>query len=95
MKYRIKITEKRNGEKWYVPQAASYGLQELSRITILGLDWKNIVKNTSNNTYELESTVTESWKTEEEALAVIVGFQDQLIVEGGEEPCKVSYKMIE
>lgn len=95
MKYRIEITEKRNGEKRYVPQV---GFEKLCgfRSLYISTRWENIIRGLpSNPTYETSMRMTESWETEKDALRVIEGHKERIRFQNEQQPINVTYKMID
>lgn len=98
MRYRLKITEKRDGKKLYVPQVE---IEETRGTLITKRDvkvWKNIIRGYPGYplipTYEESTTMSESWGTEEEALTVIEGHKEKIRIKNGEVPINVTYKEI-
>ena len=86
--YRIKIEERNNGEKRYIPQ--------VSRLVISGgwikrqrIDWDNIL------TYHTTSSVIKhSYSTEQDALENVESYKKQIEKKNGEEVKSVTYKNI-
>ena len=70
--YRIKIEERNNGEKLYIPQVGTPKLRT-GRVVWLGTNWENII--THHNRYIALNGMTESYNTEQEALNVIESFK--------------------
>ena len=96
MKYRIEITELKNGRKRYTPQVeiteTRGGIFTKRNETV----WVNILRGyPSIPTYDITRTGGESWGTEEEALEVIEGHKERIRVENGIQPSNVTYKMID
>ena len=96
MKYRIEITELKDGRKRYTPQVeiteTRGGILTKREETV----WVNILKGyPSRPTYEITKTGSESWGTEEEALEIIEGHKERIRVENGAQPSNVTYKMID
>lgn len=90
--YRIKIEERHNGEKRYIPQVGKTKLRT-GRIIWLNTNWENII--TQYNRYILTNGMTESHNTEEEALKVIEGFKKSVIEEEGYKVKSTTFKTIE
>ena len=90
--YRIKIEERRNGEKRYIPQVGTPKLRT-GRVIWLYTNWENII--TQHNRYILTNGMTESYNTEEEALNVIEGFKKSILEEEGYKVKSTTYKMID
>jgi hypothetical protein len=94
MKYRLEITEKKNGKKLYVPQVGFEKLRGFFSINI-STRWENIIRGLpSNPTYETSTHITEYLGTEEEALEVIEGHKEKMRIKNGETPSNVTYKEI-
>jgi hypothetical protein len=89
--YRIKIEERNNGKKLYIPQVGIPKLRT-GRIVWLGTNWENII--TQYNRYILTNGMTESHNTEEEALKVIEGFKKSVMEEEGYKVKSTTYKTI-
>jgi len=90
--YRIKIEEKNNGEKRYIPQVGTPKLRT-GRTIWLGTNWENII--TQYNRYILTNGMTESHNTEEGALNVIEGFKKSILEEDGKKVKSTTYKTID
>jgi len=89
--YRIKIEERNNGEKRYIPQ--------VSRLVISGgwikrqrIDWDNIL--TYDYGHRTDSSIKHSYSTEKEALENVESYKKQIDKKIGEEVKSVTYKMI-
>jgi hypothetical protein len=96
MRYRLEITEKKNGENLYTPQVGIELVRGLFIAKKITTTWKNIVIGyPSMPTYEESTTMSESWGTEQEALAVIEGHKEKIRIKNGEVPSNVTYKEIE
>lgn len=96
MRYRIEITQLKNGRKLYQPQVeiteTQGGIFTKREETV----WVNILRGyPSNPSYDITRTGGESWGTEEEALEVIEGHKERIRVESGGQPSNVTYKMID
>lgn len=96
MRYRLKITEKKNGEKLYTPQVKIEEVRGLLITKRIATTWKNIISGyPSLQTYEESTTMSESWGTEDEALNVIEGHKEKIRIKNGEDPSNITYKEIE
>jgi len=89
--YRIKIEERNNGEKRYIPQ--------VSRLVISGgwikrqrIVWDNIL--TYDYGHRADSVIKHSYSTEQEALDLIESYKKEIEKKNGEEVKSVTYKMI-
>lgn len=96
MKYRIEITELKDGRKRYKPQVeiteTRWGIFTKREET----EWVNISRGLpSNPSYYTTRFGSETWGTEEEALEVIEGHKERIRVENGAQPSNVTYKMID
>jgi len=90
--YRIKIEERNNGEKRYIPQVGTPKLRT-GRVVWLGTNWENII--TQYNRYILTNGMTESHNTEEGALNVIEGFKKSILEEEGYKMKSTTFKTID
>jgi hypothetical protein len=90
--YRIKIEEKNNGEKRYIPQVGTPKLKT-GRTIWLYTNWENIL--THHNRYIALNGMTESYNTEQEALNVIEGYKKSILEEEGKKVKSTTYKMID
>jgi hypothetical protein len=91
--YRIKIEEKNNGEKGYIPQACklqSYG-GWVKRQEIV---WYNIIHD-HGNTFALSRTITTAHRTEESALKVIEDYKNKDVIEKDNKVKSTTYKMVD
>jgi hypothetical protein len=92
--YRIKIEEKNNGEKGYIPQACkleSFGGYWTKRQELV---WYNIL-HSHGNTFGLSKTVTATHRTEESALKVIEDYKNKDVIEEDNKVKSTTYKMID
>ncbi len=91
--YRIKIEERNNGVKGYIPQTCKLeifgGL--IKRQSIV---WYNIIHD-HGNTFRLSKTTSAAYKTEESALKVIEDYKNKDIIEEGNKVKSTTYKMID
>jgi|LakMenEpi03Aug12_release.lakeMendotaPanAssembly.Ray.scaffolds.fasta_scaffold3439269_1 uncharacterized protein YegP (UPF0339 family) len=90
--YRIKIEEKNNGEKRYIPQVGTPKLKT-GRTIWLYTNWENIL--THHNRYIALNGMTESYNTEQEALNVIESFKKNILEEDGNKVKSTTYKTID
>jgi hypothetical protein len=91
--YRIKIEEKNNGEKGYIPQTSkleSFGVWTKRQQIV----WYNII-NDHGNTFALSKTITVTHSTEDSALKVIEDYKNKDGIEEGNKVKTVTYKMID
>jgi hypothetical protein len=91
--YRIKIEEKNNGEKGYIPQTCkleSFGVWTKRQQIV----WYNIIHD-HGNTFALSKTITAAYRTEDSALKVIEDYKNKDQVEGDNQVKTVTYKMID
>ena len=92
--YRIKIEEKNNGKKGYIPQ--------VGKLVKVGnwikkreeLVWCSII-HAHGNTFFLSKTVTATHRTEESALKVIEDYKNKDVIEEGNKVKSTTYKMID
>ena len=91
--YRIKIEEKNNGEKGYIPQVCK--LEILGRwLKRQELIWYNII-HSHGNTFGLSKTMSAAYKTEEGALKIIEDYKNKDVIEEGNKVKSTTYKMID
>ena len=92
--YRIKIEEKNNGEKGYIPQVGilvKVGNWSKKREELV---WYNIL-HSHGNTFGLSKTTTATHRTEESALKVIEDYKNKDVIEEGNKVKSTTYKMID
>lgn len=91
--YRIKIEEKNNGEKGYIPQTCKVEVFGgwIKRQSIV---WYNIIY-THGNTFGLSKTTSAAYKTEEWALKVIEDYKNKDVIEEGNKVKSTTFKMID
>jgi hypothetical protein len=89
--YRIKIEEKNNGEKRYIPQ--------VTRLVITGgwikrqrIVWDNIL--TYGYGHRTDSSIKHCYSTEQDALENLESYKKQIEKKNGEEIKSVTYKFI-
>ena len=90
--YRIKIEEKNNGEKGYIPQVGEPRLK-LGRFVHLYTDWENIIPK--HDYFITEEYMSYSYPTEQEALDIIEQYKQYLPNKIGKEVKSTTYKMID
>ena len=90
--YRIKIEERNNGEKRYIPQVSRLvntgGWIKRQRIV-----WDNIL--TYGHGHRTDSSIKHSYSTEQEALENVESYKKQIDKKIGEEVKSVTYKIIQ
>ena len=92
--YRIKIEEKNNGEKGYIPQVGilvKVGNWSKKREELV---WYNIL-HSHGNTFGLSKTTTATHRTEESALKVIEDYKNKDVIEEGNKVKSTTYKTID
>ncbi len=91
--YRIKIEERYNGEKGYIPQTCKVEVFGgwIKRQSIV---WYNII-HSNGNTFGLSKTTSAAYKTEESALKVIEDYKNKYVIEEGNKVKSITYKMID
>ena len=90
--YRIKIEEKNNGEKGYIPQVGEPRLK-LGRFVHLYTDWENIIPQ--HNHFITTKSMSYSYPTEQEALDIVEQYKQYLQDGKGKEIKSTTYKMID
>jgi hypothetical protein len=90
--YRIKIEEKNNGEKGYIPQVGEPRLK-LGRFVHLYTDWENIIPQ--HQSFDTSKFMSYSYPTEQEALDIIEQYKQYLPNKIGKEVKSTTYKMID
>lgn len=96
MKYRLEITEKKNGKKRYVPQVSIGRVESTWWGSKVVTRWENIIMGyPSMSTYDTSGKMIETWGTEEEALSVIEGHKEKIRIRNGETLSNVTYKAVE
>ena len=91
--YRIKIQEKNNGEKGYIPQVGKLKISGLW-IKKQEIVWYTIV-HAHGNTFGLSETITVGYATEEAALKLIEDYKNKDVIEEGNKVKSTTYKMID
>ena len=91
--YRIKIEERYNGEKLYVPQYCKLEIirrvfQQQQRLV-----WYNIIP--SETGFTISETLQVGYGTEESAMEVIEGYKNKDKIEAGKKIKSTTFKMID
>lgn len=96
MEYRIKIEEKNNGVKWYIPQVRKVKLK-IGKFNISSTEWHNIIedKPSLKPSFWISSFAEYAYNTEQGALDVIEGYKQYLIDEKAKEVKSTTYKTVE
>lgn len=92
--YRIKIEEKNNGEKLYIPQICKLKIKKRMFRQTQELVWYNILK-AHGSTFGLSPEISERYGTEEDALKVIEDYRNKEQIEEGDKVKSTTYKMID
>jgi hypothetical protein len=92
--YRIKIEEKNNGEKAYIPQVCKLKINRRLFRQTQELVWYNI-HIAYETTFGLSTTITAKYGTEEAALKVIEDYKKRHQIEEDNKVKSTTYKMIE
>ena len=94
--YRIKIEEKNNGDKWYIPQVGTPKLK-IGKFDFLSKEWHNIIedKPSLKPSFWVSSLAEYAYKTEQQALDVIEGYKQYLIDQKANKVKSTTYKMID
>jgi hypothetical protein len=92
MEYRIKIEEKNNGEKRYIPQVGK-PLLKIGKFDFLSINWENIISQPPY--FFTAKSITYSYPTEKEALGIIEEYKQYVQEEEGKEVNSTTYKTIE
>ena len=91
MHYRIKIEERNNGEKEYIPQVKKVKLK-IGKFDILSTGWHNVIEDRSS--FWAASFAQVSYDTEQKAISIIEGYMQYLIDQKGREIKRTTYKTI-
>ena len=95
IKYRIKIEERNNGEKWYTPQV-SFKKNWLGKQIWLNIVGEHYVVTTETyDSYRESDTLSMSWRTLQEANNVIENHKLCLTSKHGIQIKTITYKEIE
>jgi hypothetical protein len=92
--YRIKIEEKNNGEKGYIPQVCKLEVKKGMFRQTQELVWYNIIHD-HGNTFALSKTITATHRTEDSALKVIEDYKNKDGIEEGNKVKSTTYKMVD
>ena len=90
--YRIKIEERNNGVKGYIPQVCKLIISG-GWIKRQKLVWYNIIHD-HGNTFGASKTVTATHRTEESALKVIEDYKNKDVIEEGNKVKSITFKTI-
>ena len=94
-KYRIKIEERNNGEKWYTPQV-SFKKNWLGKRIWLNIIKPNYLLTTEPyDSYHQHDTLSMSWRSLEEASNIIENYKLCLTTEYNKQIKTITYKEIE
>ncbi len=92
--YRIKIEERYNGEKLYIPQLCKLEIHKSWLKQKQELVWYNILK-AYETTFGLSKTITAKYGNEEDAIKVIEDYKNRHQLEEGNKVKSTTYKMID
>ena len=92
--YRIKIEEKNNGQKVYIPQVCKLEINKRLFGQTQELVWYNI-HYPYGTTFGLSKTIGEKYNNEEDALKVIEDYRNKYQIEEGDKIKSTTYKMID
>jgi len=94
-RYRVKIEEKNNGEKWYTPQVGNVSIIGKMYLNLF-TNWENILVDDLNRCQivRTNSLTSYSYRTEQEALNAIEKYKKFLNKEFGEETKSITYKEV-
>ena len=94
LKYRVKIIEKNDGTKLYVPQVGEFKLHT-GRFCFLSYDWRNIIPQSISSGFAPPSnTITYYYDTEQEVLDIIEKYKNYLIKCGSKKTKSITYKNV-
>jgi hypothetical protein len=93
--YRIKIEEKNNGEKGYIPQVCKLQINRRLFRQTQELVWYNIHYDPNGTTFSLSKTIGEKYNNEEDALKVIEDYRNKYQIEEGDKIKSTTYKMVD
>jgi hypothetical protein len=91
--YRIKIEEKNNGEKHYIPQICKLIIKKRMFKQTQELVWYNILR-ANGSTFGLSTEIWTKYVNEEDALKVIEDYRNKEQVEEDSKIKSVTYKNI-
>lgn len=92
--YRIKIEERNNGEKLYIPQVCKLEIHRSWFKQKQELVWYNILR-AYETTFGLSKTTTAKYGNEEDALKVINDYKNRYQLEEDKKIKSTTYKMID
>jgi hypothetical protein len=92
--YRIKIEERNNGQKLYIPQVCKLEIKKRLFKQTQELVWYNI-QNAHQTTFAISTTIGAKYGNEEDALKVIESYKNKHQVEKDNEVKFTTYKMID
>jgi hypothetical protein len=92
--YRIKIEERNNGQKLYIPQVCKLEIKKRMFRQTQELVWYNIHK-AYETTFGLSTTISAKYGNEEEALKVIEDYKNRYQVEKDNQVKSTTYKMVD
>jgi hypothetical protein len=92
--YRIKIEEKNNGQKAYIPQVCKLEINKRLFGQTQELVWYNIIHD-YGNTFGSSKTMSVTYRTEESALKVIEDYKNKDVIEEDNKVKSITYKMID
>jgi hypothetical protein len=90
--YRIKIEERNNGQKLYIPQIGKLEIKKRIWIQTQEIVWYNIHK--TGCTFGLSKTIIVRYGNEEDALKVIEDYKNKHQVEEDNKVKSITYKII-
>jgi hypothetical protein len=91
--YRIKIEERNNGQKVYIPQVCKLEIKNRMFRQTQELVWYNIHK--IGVAFGASTTITVRYGNEEDALKVIEGHKNRYQIEEDNKVKSVTYKMVD
>jgi hypothetical protein len=92
--YRIKIEEKNNGQKHYIPQVCKLEIKKTLFGQTQELVWYNIIHD-YGKTFGLSETMSVTYGTEKSALKVIEDYKNKDVIKEGNKVKSITYKMID
>jgi len=92
--YRIKIEEKNNGVKGYIPQVCKLEIKKRLFKQTQELVWYNII-HSYGNTFATSKTVSATYRTEDSALKVIEDYKNKDLIKEGNKVKSTTYKIID
>ena len=94
LKYRVKIIEKNDGTKQYVPQVGEFKLST-GRFCFLSYDWRNIKRSNFNDSgFSIDKDVAHYYDTEEAAISEIEKYKQHLIEQDSKKVKSITYKEV-